>query len=199
MFDAFPVTTVSVAEMRNEILSCRPMFFDGGGVTLTGGEVSIQLPAVLELFKMLKKDGINTAIETNAASPSLPLIFPHLDHLIMDIKSPDSEKLLSVTGGKLDTVLSNLSAAAGKVDTLIHIPLIHGFNDRNHDIDGFINLLMPYRECIRVELLAYHEYGKDKWAKCGLAYNVADAFLPKGKLGEITLQLKSAGINAVKT
>mgnify|MGYP003545645625 CR=1 FL=1 len=32
-----------------------------------------------------------------------------------------------------------------------------------------------------------------------ISYNVADAFLPKGKLGEITLQLKSAGINAVKT
>lgn len=199
VFDSFPVTTVSVEEMKNEILSCRPMFFDGGGVTLTGGEVSIQLPAVLELFKLLEESGINRAIETNAQNPELTRLFPYLDHLIMDIKSADGEKLSEVTGGKLEPILSNLSAAAGKVDTLVHIPLIHGFNDSDRDIDGFINLLMPFRESIRVELLAYHEYGKDKWAKCGLLYNMADAFLPKGRLSEINLQLKSAGINAVRT
>ena len=175
------------------------MFFDGGGVTLTGGEVSIQLPAVLELFKLLEESGINRAIETNAQNPELTRLFPYLDHLIMDIKSADGEKLSEVTGGKLEPILSNLSAAAGKVDTLVHIPLIHGFNDSDRDIDGFINLLMPFRESIRVELLAYHEYGKDKWAKCGLLYNMADAFLPKGRLSEINLQLKSAGINAVRT
>lgn len=198
-FPAFPVTTVSVEELAEEIRSCRPMFFDGGGVTFTGGEVSLQLPAVIELFKILKEDGINTAIETNAENRALPELFPFLDHLIMDLKSADGEKLKSVTGGALEPVLENLSIAASSVDTLVHIPLIHGFNDSDEDIKKFIDVLSPFKDKIRVEFLAYHEYGKDKWAKCELEYTMADAFLPKGRLGEINNQLKAAGINAVRT
>ena len=57
----------TINEIFNEILSCRTMFFDGGGVTFTGGEVSLQAEAVLTLFKMLKKENITTCIETNAS------------------------------------------------------------------------------------------------------------------------------------
>ena len=198
-FPAFPVTTVSVSDLTNEILSCKPMFFDGGGVTLTGGEVSLQLDAVTELFKALKEHGINTAIETNAESPALPQLFPYLDHLIMDLKSADEEKLKDVTGGTLAPVLKNLSLAATQVDTLVHIPLIHGFNDSERDIEKFIDVLSPYKDSVRVEFLSYHEYGKDKWAKCGLEYTMKDAFLPKGRFLEIKEQLKTAGITAVRT
>jgi len=115
------------------------------------------------------------------------------------LKSADGEKLKKVTGGALEPVLENLSAAASSVDTLVHIPLIHGFNDSDEDIEKFIEVLSPFKDRIRVEFLAYHEYGKDKWAKCGLEYTMADAFLPKGRLGEINNQLKAVGINAVRT
>ena len=55
------------------ILSARPMFFDGGGVTLTGGEATTQFEAVKELLSGLRAEGINTCIETNASHPRLPL------------------------------------------------------------------------------------------------------------------------------
>ena len=42
------------------------MFFENGGVTFTGGEVSLQADAVSELCKMLKNENISTCIETNA-------------------------------------------------------------------------------------------------------------------------------------
>ena len=196
---AFPVSEVSVEDMLCEILSCQPMFFDGGGVTFTGGEVCLQLPAVVELFKKLKENGINTAIETNGLFPTLPSLFPYLDHLIMDLKSADKEKSKSVIGYSVDTVAANLKNASGMVDTLIHIPLIHGFNDSDEDLEKFISVLSPYKDDIRVEILAYHEYGKDKWIKCGLDYKMQDAFLKPGTLKKWNEQFKAAGLNAVRT
>ena len=59
------------------------MFFEGGGVTLTGGEVGLQLDRVKQLLIQLKKEQINTCIETNGTSPRLPELFPFLDYLIM--------------------------------------------------------------------------------------------------------------------
>ena len=199
IYDAFPVTEIEVNDLLAEIISCKPMFFDGGGVTFTGGEISLQLDAVIELFKLLKENGINTAIETNAENRNLPLLYPYLDHLIMDLKSVDSDKFFNVTGGRLEPVIENLKKAAGNVDTLVHIPLIHNFNDSDEDIEKFIEILKPFKDDIRVEVLAYHEYGKDKWEKCGLLYKMEDAFLPKGKLKNFYEQLNAAKINTVRT
>ena len=198
-YSAFPVTKVDVGAMYDEIMSCRPMFFDGGGVTFTGGEVTLQLDALSKLLKMLKNSGINTAIETNAEHIRLAEIFPFLSHLIMDLKSTDAEKLYSVTGGKLQNILDNLKIASDSVDTLVHIPIIHGFNDGDEDIKKFTETLTPYNNKIKVELLAYHEYGKDKWKKCGLEYTMTDAFVPAARMKEITAQFKSAGINIIRT
>lgn len=200
VYPAFPVYEADTDTLLAEILSCKPMFFDGGGVTFTGGEVTLQLPAATELFKKLKSNGINTAIETNGSCKDLPLIFPFLDHLIMDIKSTNAQKHLEITGGFVSPVLENLKIAYNEnVDTLIHIPLIHGFNDGETDIDGFINALLPYSDRIKVELLSYHEYGKDKWKKCGLEYRMENAFVTDERYCAITEKFTATGITVVRT
>lgn len=199
-YPAFPVTTVSVEELLAEIISCKPMFFDGGGVTLTGGEVSLQLEAVLSLLKALKKENINTAIETNAMHPSLPLLFPYLDHLIMDVKSAQADKLLSVTGGVLDPIIKNLSAAVeAKLDILVHVPLIGGFNADEEATDELLKVLSPFKDDIKIEFLAYHEYGKDKWKQCGLVYAMENANISTECYKQTVNKFKAAGFNAVRT
>ncbi len=199
-YAAFPVTEVDVSEICREVLSCKPMFFDGGGVTLTGGEVTLQTTAVCELFKKLKENGINTAIETNALSPALPELFPCLDHLIMDFKSADDAKLLSVTGGKTAPIIDNLSAAvAAELDVLIHVPLIGGFNDSTEDTKLLLSTLLPFKDSVKIEFLSYHEYGKEKWEKCGLEYTVKNAQISVEKYKETVNKFKAAGFTVVRT
>ena len=199
-YPSFPVTEVSVEEMVSEIVSCKPMFFDGGGVTLTGGEVTLQLDAVLELLKSLKAEGINTAIETNAMSPALPRLFPYLDHLIMDVKSADKEKLLVVAGGVLEPIIKNLdAAAAAHLDILVHVPLIGGFNANDAATDLLLSTLLPFKDSIKIEFLAYHEYGKDKWKQCGLTYAMENANISTECYKQTINKFKAAGFNAVRT
>ena len=82
-----------VDEVYEEILSCKPMFFDGGGVTFSGGEATMQFEALKELLKRLKEAGIHTAIETNGTHARLEELFPYVDQLIMDCKHWGSETL----------------------------------------------------------------------------------------------------------
>lgn len=200
VYPAFPVTEVSVDTLFNEIMSCVPMFFDGGGVTFTGGEVTLQWQPLKVLLEKLKSKGINTAIETNAILPSFCELLPYLDHLIMDVKSADEEKLFKVTGGHLEPIIKNLSHAVSLgVDTLVHVPLIGGFNDSDEDVEKLLNVLSPFKDKIKIEFLSYHEYGKDKWKKCGLEYEMKDAHISKETYKEIVNKFKAVEFTVIRT
>lgn len=67
-------TVCSVEDIVAEVLRSRPMFFDGGGVTLTGGEAAMQPQAVKELLSALSGYGIHTALESNGTAP--PAVHP---------------------------------------------------------------------------------------------------------------------------
>ena len=73
-------------QMVEEILSASPMFYDGGGVTFTGGEPTLQAKGLTEILAEVKEKGIHTAIETNGSYPGLPEMFLLIDQLIMDCK-----------------------------------------------------------------------------------------------------------------
>lgn len=193
----------TVNDIVEEVMRSRMMFFDNGGVTLTGGEVSLQLDAVKELFQKLKDSGIDTCIETNGTSPRLPELFPLLDHLIMDVKHYDPEKHAKVTGVRSDRVFANVRAALEYGTELsLRIPLIGGFNASFADAEGFVSLFrelgVPGRAT--VELLPYHEYGKDKYKKLGKVYTMDES----AKIAPETLRtysniLRDAGITVIRT
>lgn len=163
----------SVEKVTAQCLACRPLFFDGGGVTLTGGEVTTQLPAVKELLAALRAAGVHTAIETNATHPELPALYPYLNLLIADYKHVDPAVHKRVTGQDNARVLPNLRAAlrAG-LPVWIRLPLIGGFNTAREYPTRFARALVPLLEegPFAVECLRYHEYGRDKWHQCGLPY-----------------------------
>ncbi|MBO5908201.1 MAG: radical SAM protein, partial [Clostridia bacterium] len=120
---------LSVESIVKEALSCRMMFIDGGGVTLTGGEVTCQKSAVLNLLKTLKKNNIHTCIETNGTSPGLLELLEYIDYLIMDFKHYDSDVLREFTGVGNENIKLNFerNCRAGRQQH-IRIPLINGFN-----------------------------------------------------------------------
>ena len=87
-----------IKDVAAECISCKPMFFSGGGVTFTGGEATLQHKELTELLKLLKGAGIHTALETNGTSAHLPEIAELIDYLIMDFKHHDDAELKKYTG-----------------------------------------------------------------------------------------------------
>lgn len=166
-------TVCSVEDIVAEVLRSRPMFFDGGGVTLTGGEAAMQPQAVKELLSALSGHGIHTALESNGTAPLLSTLYPYLSLLLLDCKHYDPAALRQVTGGALSLWSANLRAAldAG-VPVAVRIPVIPGFNDGLQHAQGFAALFarFPFPPGTTFELLPYHTYGKRKWERLGLTY-----------------------------
>lgn len=196
-------TPYPVEELVDEVLRSRPMFFDGGGVTLTGGEVTLQADASLRLLSAVHEKEVSTCIETNGISERLSEFFPVVDHLIMDVKHHDPARHRAVTGASNEQTLKNLARAVEYgCDLLIRIPLIGGFNASAEDARAFASLFSELNvpSHAKVELLAYHEYGKSKYEKLGIPYTVGeDAKVTKENFEAFSQILQEAGITLIKT
>ena len=193
----------TIEELIDEVNRSSMMFFDNGGVTLTGGEVTMQFDAAKELLTRLHKQGIHTCIETNGLSQRLPELFPVLDLLIMDIKHYDSAIHKKVTGIPNEMTIQNILIACSRKQNLaLRIPLIGGFNASAQDARAFADLFQKLRIGwdVTVELLPYHEYGKDKYKSLGLNYEMtSEAHVSKDELDQFSKILESAGIHLIKT
>jgi pyruvate formate lyase activating enzyme len=193
----------TIAELMNEVKRSSLMFFDGGGVTLTGGEATMQFYDIQEFLSQLHSTGIHTCIETNGTSKLLPKLFPVLDLLIMDIKHYDTETHHAVTSLSNDTTIKNITAALDANQALaLRIPLIGGFNASEGDAHGFVKLFseLGIQQNTTIELLPYHEYGKDKYASLNMEYTMTEnAHISGTQLHTFTNILESAGFHIIKT
>lgn len=185
----------TVDELENEILRSRMMFFDGGGVTFTGGEATLQARELEMLLKKLNSDGINTCIETNGSYNNLPSLAEYIDCLIIDLKHFDDEKHKYWTGASNDTTKQNIEYFFTHGRQIhIRIPVINGVNT---DPEGFADYFSAFDTSkADFEFLAYHEFGKDKWKG---NYLIKDGFVSKETIKSFENAFKEHGLKTVTT
>lgn len=185
----------SVNEIFDEIMRSRMMFFDGGGVTFTGGECTLQSEELSELFVMLREEKINICIETNGSSSRLRKLSENIDYLIIDLKHFDDEQHKKWVGASNRSVKENIEyfLKAGR-QLHIRIPVINGVNA---DPDGFVNFFnqSDTRNAV-FEFLAYHEFGKDKWQG---KYQIENGFVPPETIADFIRKFESNGMKTVST
>ena len=186
---------VSVAELFDEICRSRMMFFDGGGVTFTGGEATLQADELIELLKLLNANNISTCIETNGSSPRLTEIAQYVDYLIVDMKHFDDDEHKKWTGAPLEYVKQNIAAllASGR-QMHVRIPVINGVNVNP---TAFAEFFAKQNTANAVfEFLAYHEYGKDKSQG---KYQIENGFVSDEIIKEFISVFESFGLRTVST
>lgn len=182
-------------DIFDEIMRSRMMFFDGGGVTFTGGECTLWYAELLPLFKRLHEQGISVAIETNASSVHLPELAEFVDHLIVDLKHFDDEQHIKWVGASLKETKKNIEFffASGR-EIHIRIPVINGVNTCP---EGFADYFSRFDTShADFEFLAYHEFGKDKWRG---NYGITDGFVSPEMMAEFDRVFKEHGLKTVKT
>lgn len=149
---------------------------DFGGVTFGGGEPSLQAAELAPLLRTLRRNGIHTAFESNAATAAFPLLVSEADLVIADLKSGTAETFRACTGGDFGTVLANLARAAEEADALLlRIPFVPGCNDAPEErsaMAGILDTLNRSRrrakgEPLAVEVLPFHHFGDPKYRALG--------------------------------
>jgi len=146
----------------------------GGGVTIGGGEPTFQPLFTRAFMRKCHENYIHTALDTCGYTDSEGLkILEEADLLLFDLKGIDPMKHLKNTGVSNEIILSNLKRlnAIGK-PIIIRAPIIPGFTDATEDIITTAEFLSELKSVERVDLLAYHEYGRIKYGQLGMEYNL---------------------------
>ena len=155
----------------------------GGGVTLGGGEPTMQPAFAEQLLKGLKRLGIHTALETCGYTDwtIFEKLNPHLDLLLYDFKHIDPSIHRLQVGKSNSSILRNLRRLL-KMDIpiIVRIPVIPGFNDNIHTIKKMSLFLDEYNQGAieRIDLLPYHKLGVGKYAALNCAYSLAGSETP---------------------
>ena len=125
--------------------------------------------------------------------------------MIADFKSPDAEKLKTITGADLDIIKDNLlfRAKTGK-PLLIRIPLINGFNNGKENAILFAEFFEKLKlesgnENLYFEILTYHEYGKEKYEKSSKEYKVENGFVTPEDVKILATEIKNKNLKLIHT
>ena len=153
----------------------------GGGITVGGGEPTLQADFVIRFLEQCREHSLHTAIETCGFTSweIFSRVLQHVDLLLLDIKHMDTDRHKAQTGVGNEQILENARrAAAGGQDIIIRLPLIPGFNDGTDHLTQLGKFmrdeLSPAR---RIDILPYHSTGESKSTRLGKAYGLNGASL----------------------
>jgi pyruvate formate lyase activating enzyme len=192
----------TVEELIEEVGKDRLLYETSeGGVTISGGEPTMQPRFTSPLLKALKKEGYNTALDTSGHVEWMTLekILEDVDLVLYDLKHMDPVPHEKMTGVPNWLILSNLRRLS-KLDKplVVRVPVIPGFNNSPDDFRVMGKFLGEMGGVDTVELLPYHNLGAPKYAALGREYLLTDIQLPNPeKLAELGSLLESRGLNVI--
>lgn len=164
-----------IAEVRRDT----PFYAHNGGLTLTGGEATMQ-PAFAEaLLRLAQAEGIHTALETAGHTQwsVFERLLPHLDLLLYDVKHIDSETHRRYTGLDNALILDNLRRIADlpAPKVIVRVPVIPGFNADTASLSAIVAFVLSLGQRVsEINLLPYHTLGRAKYRALGRDYSWAE-------------------------
>ncbi len=174
----------------------------GGGVTLSGGEPTMQARFSLGILKACKERGIHTAVETcgYVRWETLDEMLKYLDLVYMDIKhmSPEEHKKLTTKSNRL--ILENARKMTTKYTAkplIIRIPVVPGYNDSDENIIATAQFVRQLKGDHKIELLPYHRLGVPKYRAVSKEYPLSDLEPPsEDRLRGLEKLVKSYGVES---
>lgn len=166
----------TVDEVMDTVRRDLPFYRGVGGLTITGGEPTLQADFATALAAAAQAEGISVCVETCGYSPghALLALAAYTDLFLFDIKETDAVRHKAYTGVDPAPIISNLRAldAAGHA-VMLRCPMIPGFNDRPEHMEGIAAIANTLSNVRGIELMPYHPLGKGKAERFGLAPNDA--------------------------
>jgi pyruvate formate lyase activating enzyme len=175
----------------------KPFFVhSGGGVTLTGGEVTFQSEFAAAILAGCRSLGIHTAIETCGACSwsDLERLLKYTDLVLFDLKIIHDEEHRRWTGASNRTILANAARLGGN-NTQIRVPLIPGITDTKDNLLAIFEF-MRSANLTRVALLPYNSSAAAKYEWLSRRYSIEANARPKRPLAEIVALAKRLGLDA---
>lgn len=156
-------------------------FYRSGGITCTGGEPMMQLDFLTELFEKAHEQGIHTCLDTSGIcfDPDNTQPFAELldntDLVMLDIKHIDDDTHRKLTGHSNERILKFAGFIAEQgTDLWIRHVIVPGFTDSEDEQSRLGYFIGGLRTLKAVDVLPYHDMGRQKYESLGIAYPLGD-------------------------
>lgn len=142
----------------------------GGGMTISGGEPTLQPDFTTALLDAAQDQGIHTTVDTCGYCEwhILDRLRTRCDLFLFDLKA-DPASHVALTGVAFDCIGRNLrSLHDAGAHIRIRLPVIPGINDTPERFEHAADIIRALPDIEAVELIAYHAMGAEKIGRMGL-------------------------------
>jgi len=194
-------TRVSSQQVLNRLSTFAPALKSlDGGLTISGGEVMVQIAFTGRILRGAKAMGLHTAIETSGflGDRADDEYLSNIDLVLLDIKSSDPDVYRRVTGRELAPTLrfAERLSAMGK-RTWVRFTLVPGHTDDPANVEGIAKFVAPMKNVEWVEIQPFHQLGGFKWKAMNLEYKHMNTQPPTPELIKRVIgQFQDAGCRA---
>lgn len=171
----------------------------GGGITLSGGEPTMQPDFAEAFFSRCRQKGLHTALDTCGFVrwEVLSEILKQTDLVLYDLKHMEADRHKELCGVSNEVILENAAriAAEGKSALAFRMPLIPGYNDSDSNIRDTAAFVKK-TGAQEITLLPYHRFGTGKYDIIDAKYPLSDLATPReDRFEKISETFRSLGIS----
>lgn len=152
-------------------------FYKNGGITLSGGEATLQIDFAKDIFKQAKENGIHTCLDTNGYVDidKIKPLLEFTDLVLLDLKHMVPENSIWLTGAPSEKA-QLLARYLDKKNIPVYIRhvLIPGITDSEENLTRMVNFVKTLNNVVRFEFLPYHIMGVSKWEEMNKEYELKD-------------------------
>jgi len=168
--DADPaIRVVPVSEMVEEIRAVAPFI---SGITVTGGEPTIQLDSLVALFSAMKNDPdlshLTTLVDSNGTLPARgwDRLFPVMDGAMIDLKAFSDDLHQSITAHPNQPVKESIRYLSDH-DRLTEVRLlvVEGVTDTEDELKGWAEFVRDIDPDVSVRVMTFRHQGTRERAR----------------------------------
>ena len=155
-------------------------FYRNGGITVTGGEPLLQIDFLIELFKLAKKEGIHTCIDTSGITYSetnteyikkLDTLMQYTNLVMLDIKHIDPVRHKELTSKDNAGILSFAKyLEERRIPLWIRHVIVEGYTDDPAYLYKLGEFIGTLKNLEALDVLPYHTMGQSKYEEMGIEY-----------------------------
>jgi len=154
----------------------------GGGITVTGGEPTLQAPFVTELFRACKaRWDLHTALDTSGFCDPVhaEALLGVTDLVLLDLKLFGRNGHIGLTGQPNDRILAFAQYLSQRGSRMwIRRVLVPGLTDGEVDLRNTGAFIRQLDGVDRIEVLPFHNMGAYKWKQLGIPYSLQGTAAP---------------------
>lgn len=172
-WDLLGGTEYTPEQVIERVVRYREYFGKNGGITVSGGEPLLQAEFVYELFKLCRKNGINTCLDTSGSilNDEVKKMLTEVDRVLLDIKYTDDEQYKNFVGCSISAPLEFIDYLnEQKIPVTLRQVIIPTLNADENNVKKLKNIADKYTVVDKIELLPFRKICQTKYDNLNLKF-----------------------------